>query len=110
MGLDGRYVFSVSRTGLETACFFLLLEAACLFSSVLFCFVSRTGPETDCFFLFLEAPSLFLPSRNETLATEVRRKTDNPSPRMRNPEICNVVSRASSKVHTEDRCSDPRNL
>ena len=57
--LDGKYVFSVSRTGLETDCFFLFLEAACLFSSVLFCFVSRTGPETDCFFLFLAAPSLF---------------------------------------------------
>ena len=61
--------FSVSRRWLETDRFFLFLEAACLFSSVLFCFVSRTGPEPDCFFLFLEAPSLFLPSRGASAAS-----------------------------------------
>ena len=46
-----------------------------------------------------------------TLATEVRRKTDNPSPRVEKPQILQWRSRAKElRVLTVDWCSDPRNL
>ena len=46
-----------------------------------------------------------------TLATEVQRKTDNPSPRVENPKFRNdKAEQKELRVLTEDRCSDPRSL
>ena len=70
---DGKYVFSVSKTGLDTGCIFLYLnfQGAFSYASVFFCIQKQPGYRLY-FAVYLEAASLYLPSRVSAVRHAVR--------------------------------------